>query len=103
MAGATEHVVARVLRHRRRGHGLQYLVEWEGYDMADATWEPECHLVNAPAKVTEYWDGLGACTAGWLNTPEDAPELASSDESFVVPDTQPSLCWKCVLPPYQDD
>ena len=41
VAGATEHVVARVLCHRRRGRGLQYLVEWEGYDMADATWEPD--------------------------------------------------------------
>ena len=37
MAGATEHVVARVLHHRRRGRGLRYLVEWEGYDVADAT------------------------------------------------------------------
>ena len=37
-AGATEHVFARVLRNRRRGRWLQYLVEWEGYDMADATW-----------------------------------------------------------------
>ena len=81
VAGATEHVVARVLRHRHRGRGLQYLVEWECYDMADATWEPERHLVNAPAKVAEYWDGLGACNAGWLSAPEDASELASSDES----------------------
>ena len=103
MTGATEHVVARVLRHRRRGHGLQYLLEWEGYDMADATWEPERHLVNAPAKVAEYWDGLRACNAGWLSAPEDASELASSDESSVVADPQPSLCWKRVLPPCQDN
>ena len=27
VAGATEHVVACVLRHRQRGRGLQYLVE----------------------------------------------------------------------------
>ena len=101
--GATEHVVARVLRHRCRGRGLQYLVEWEGCDVADATWEPERHLENAPAKVTEYWDRLGACNAGWLSVPEDASELASSDESSVVLDAQPSLRWKCVLPPYQDD
>ena len=91
VAGATEHVVAHVLCHRRRGRGLQYLVEWEGYDVADATWEPELHLVNAPAKVAEYWDRLGVCNAGWLSAPEDASELASSDGSSVVPDTQPSL------------
>ena len=103
MAGATEHVVARVLHHRHRGRGLQYLVEWDGYDVTDATCEPECHLVVAPAKVSEYWDRLGACNAGWLSAPEDASELASSDESSVVADSQPSLHWKCVLPPCQDD
>ena len=64
VAGSTEYVVARVLHHRCRGRGLQYFVDWQGYDMADATWEPECHLVNAPAKVSEYWDRLGACNAG---------------------------------------
>ena len=48
--------MARVLRHRRRGRGLQYLVEWDGYDVADATWEPESHLANAPAKLAEYWE-----------------------------------------------
>ena len=78
-------------------------MEWEGYDVADGTWEPEHHLVNAPAKVNEYWDSLEACNAGWLSAPEDPSELASSDESSVVPDTQPSLRWKCVLPPCQDD
>ena len=63
-SGVTEHVVARVLRHRCRGRGLQYLVEREGYNVADATWERERHLVNAPAKVSEYWDRLGTCNAG---------------------------------------
>ena len=65
VAGATEHVADRVLRHRHRGCGLQYLVYWEGYDMADATWEPEGHLVNAPAKVSECWKCLETCNAGW--------------------------------------
>ena len=49
--------------------------------MADATWEPERHLVNAPAKVSEYWDQLGTCNANWLSAPEDASELASSEGS----------------------
>ena len=67
--------------------------------MADATWEPEHHLENAPTKVAEYWDRLGACYSSWLNAPEDASELASSDELSGAPDTQPSLRWKRVLPP----
>ena len=69
VARAPEHVVAQVLRYRHRGRGLQYLVEWEGYDVADATWEPEHHLENAPTKVAEYWDRLGTCHAGWLSAP----------------------------------
>ena len=71
--------------------------------MVDATWEPAHHLMNAPAKVSEYWDRLGTCNAGWLSAPEDASELASSDESSVVADPQPSLRWKRILPPCQDD
>ena len=71
--------------------------------MADATWEPARHLENAPTKVAEYWDRLGTCHAGWLSAPEDASELASSSESSVAPDPQPSLCRKRVLPPCQDD
>ena len=90
VAGATEYVVARVLCHRCRGRGLQYLVEWEGYDVADATWEPERHLVDAPAKVSEYWDRLGTCNAGWLSAAEDDSELTSSEESSVVVDPQPT-------------
>ena len=58
--------------------------------MADATWEPELHLMNAPAKVSEYWDRLGTCNIGRLSAPEDASELASSDESSVVVDPQPT-------------
>ena len=71
--------------------------------MADATWEPERHLVNAPAKVSEYWDRLEACNSGWLSASEDASELTSSDESSVVADPQSSLRWKCILHPCQDD
>ena len=101
--GVREHVVARVLRHRRRGRGLQFLVAWEGYDVADATWEPEHHLANAPAKVSEYWERLGTCNEGWLSAPEDASELASSEGSYVESSPPPGPWWRCVLPPCQDD
>ena len=43
----------RILRHRRvgRGRSLQYLVLWKGFDVADATWEPESHVTNASDAV----------------------------------------------------
>ena len=103
MAGASEHVVARVLHHRHPGRGLQYLVEWEWYDVADTTWEQECHLANAPDRVSEYLEWQGTCSAGWLNTPEDASDLASSEGSSVEDGPQPGKRWKWVLPPCQDD
>ena len=31
----------RILKHRRRGHGYQYYVQWEGYPITEASWEPE--------------------------------------------------------------
>ena len=34
----------------KRGHTIQkqYLVLWKGYPLAEATWEPEANLKNAP-------------------------------------------------------
>ena len=58
--------------------------------MADASWEPERHLVNAPAKVSEYWDHLGTCEVGWLSAPEDASELTSSEGASVEDSPQPT-------------
>ena len=100
MDGATEFVVEHILRHRRRGRGLQYLVAWQGYDVADATWEPESHLCHAPAKVAEYWAALDSCAGAWGSAPEDASELASS-ESESLSDTSPFVLRRA-LPPCQD-
>ena len=65
-----EYEVARVVRHRQRGRGLQYLVEWSGYDVSEATWEPEQHLAGAAAKVAEYWATQADCGAAWLSAPD---------------------------------
>ena len=29
-----------ICNHRKRGTGYQYLVEWKGYDISEAMWEP---------------------------------------------------------------
>ena len=102
VGGHTEFEVACIVRHRRRGRGLQYLVEWVGYDVADATWEPERHLVHAPDKVAAYWAAQGDCGAAWLSTPEDASDLTST-ASEVTSDSgcgQPPACLcRRTLPP----
>lgn len=56
--GAPEWRVDRLLDHRkvRRGarHIDQYLVEWKGYPISEATWEPIEHLTGAIELVTEF-------------------------------------------------
>ncbi len=31
-----------------------YLVQWQGHDSADDSWEPEEHLAHCPERVAEY-------------------------------------------------
>ena len=40
----------------RMYHGKwQYLIHWKGYQMYDATWEPEEHLEGSESLLTEFW------------------------------------------------
>jgi hypothetical protein len=55
-SGAPEWEVERILDHRTVGRSkrVQYLVEWKGYPIHEATWEPIEHLDNALDTVIEY-------------------------------------------------
>jgi hypothetical protein len=56
--GAPEWVVDRLLEHRpvQRGRRQvdQYLVEWKGYPISEATWEPIENLTGAMELVREF-------------------------------------------------
>jgi len=56
--GAPEWLVDRLLDHRKvkRGARLidQYLVEWKGYPISEATWEPIENLTGSIELVTEF-------------------------------------------------
>ena len=54
MDGNLEYEVEAILRHRGKGAQRQYLVSWKGYDLLEATWEPESHLANAPNVLADY-------------------------------------------------
>ena len=56
--GAPEWLVDRLLDHRKVKRGArfidQYLVEWKGYPVSEATWEPIENLTGAMELVSEY-------------------------------------------------
>ena len=55
-SGAPEWEVERILDHKRQGKSKRvlYLVEWKGYPIHEATWEPIEHLDGALDTVIEY-------------------------------------------------
>ena len=43
-----------ILRHQRRGWGYQYYVKWEGYQITEASWEPEGSFLNDGDILSQY-------------------------------------------------
>jgi hypothetical protein len=52
--GEEEHEVETILKHRKRGKKLIYLIRWKGYTINDDSWEPEENLENAEEILEEY-------------------------------------------------
>ena len=43
-----------LLDRRTRRNRVEYLVQWKGYGVYDATWEPEAHLKNASEAIRAF-------------------------------------------------
>ena len=39
--GEEVYQIETILKHRKRGHGYQYLIKWEKYPILEASWELE--------------------------------------------------------------
>lgn len=50
-----EHVVERILKHRKRGRGFQFLTQMRGDPSHDVTWQPTKDFVDSDGTVTKVW------------------------------------------------
>ena len=52
--GEQEYEVEKIIRHKRKGQGTQFLIRWKGYDQTEDSWEPQQNLKNAAEILHEY-------------------------------------------------
>lgn len=58
-APTEEYSVEAIVGHRRKKHGMEWLVHWEGYGPQFDTWEPTSYLKNVPVVLNEYKQAQG--------------------------------------------
>lgn len=46
--------VKAIIGYRKRKSGVQYKVEWEGFPLSEATWEPVENLEYCKESIEEY-------------------------------------------------
>jgi hypothetical protein len=49
-----EFEVEKIIQHRGKGNGREYLVKWLGYPDSENTWEPTTHLTNCRQLLRQY-------------------------------------------------
>ena len=52
--GEEVYEVDSIIKHRQRGQGYQYYIEWKGYPITEATWENETAFSNDGDMLEQY-------------------------------------------------
>jgi hypothetical protein len=54
--GTDEYKVEEILKEKKVGRGMQYLVKWKGYPRSEATWEPHSQLMKHAQDIVKDWE-----------------------------------------------
>lgn len=49
-----EYEIESILKHKMVANTIYYMVKWKGYELSDATWEPESHLETCEDLLRKY-------------------------------------------------
>jgi transposase InsO family protein len=59
-----EYEVQRILDKRKTGRKVEYLVQWKGYPLHEATWEPVANLQNSKELIQDFEFGTNSTGGG---------------------------------------